>query len=51
MRQVQSKFLLKKTHTKMHSDNEHKHKALVFHWIGSFGGGCDKIWLAEEVAV
>ena len=51
MRQVQSKFLLKKTHTKMHSDNEQKHKALVFHWIGSFGGGCDKIWLAEEVAV
>ena len=35
----------------MHSDNEQKHKALVFHWIGSFGGGCDKIWLAEEVAV
>ena len=42
MRQVQSKFLLKKTHTKMHSDNEQKHKALVFHWIR---GRCDKIWM------
>ena len=35
----------------MHSDNEQKHKALVFHWIGSFEGRCDKIWLDEEVAV
>ena len=53
MRQVQSKFLLKKAahQDAQHSDNEHKHKALVFHWIGSLGGRCDKIWLAEEVAV